>query len=166
MKKYIFQLRSTVFKWNCVFWYIVHLARHSHITFEIQVSLCPRGGSRVWISFESNRPVARIIAFLGSAGPPKVDLLDQKVDFLNLTPLNPPTKTPFLAHFVAKSGPFGRFFLLAYLFVCLGRFPVLQPAVGETGDNCNSFWKFGCNCFLIVRRISEWPYFERVICLL
>ena len=24
-------------------------------------------------------------------------------------PLNPPTKIPFLAHFVAKSGPFGRF---------------------------------------------------------
>ena len=39
-------------------------------------------------------------------------------------------------------------------------------AIGETGDNCNSFWKFGCNCFLIVRRISKWPYFERVICLL
>ena len=32
-----------------------------------------------------------------------------KVDFLNLTPLNPPTKTPFFAHFVAKSGPFTRF---------------------------------------------------------
>ena len=31
------------------------------------------------------------------------------MDFLNLTPLNPPTKTPFLVHFVAKSGPFGRF---------------------------------------------------------
>ena len=33
----------------------------------------------------------------------------QKVDFLNLTPLNPPTKTSFLAHFVTKSEPFGRF---------------------------------------------------------
>ena len=39
-------------------------------------------------------------------GPPKVDLLDPKVDFLNLShSLNPPTKTSFLAHFVAKSGP-------------------------------------------------------------
>ena len=34
----------------------------------------------------------------------------QKVDFLNLSPLNPPTKTPFLTHFVpAKSGVFDRF---------------------------------------------------------
>ena len=33
----------------------------------------------------------------------------QKVDLLNLTPNNPHTKTPSLVHFVAKSGPFGRF---------------------------------------------------------
>ena len=31
----------------------------------------------------------------------------------------------------------------------------MAAIVGETGDNCNSFWKFGCNCFLIVRRISK-----------
>ena len=31
------------------------------------------------------------------------------MDFLNLTPLNPPTKTQFLAHFVAEGGSFGRF---------------------------------------------------------
>ena len=28
-------------------------------------------------------------------GPPKVDRLAQKVDFLNLTTIVPPTKTPF-----------------------------------------------------------------------
>ena len=33
----------------------------------------------------------------------------QKVDFLTLIPINPPTKIPCLVHFVAKSGPFGRF---------------------------------------------------------
>ena len=47
------------------------------------------------------RPVARIS--LGRCGTPK------KVDFLSLTPLNPPTKTPLLAHFVTERGPFGRF---------------------------------------------------------
>ena len=33
----------------------------------------------------------------------------QKSGPFQLQPLNPPTKTPFLAHLVAKSGPFGRF---------------------------------------------------------
>ena len=42
------------------------------------------------------------IDFLGVQNP-------QNVDFLNLIPLNPLTKTTFLAHFVTKSGPFGRF---------------------------------------------------------
>ena len=42
--------------------------------------------------------------FWGGAGPPKSGL------FWTSPPLPyPPTKTPFLAHFVAKSGPFGRF---------------------------------------------------------
>ena len=38
----------------------------------------------------------------GGAGPPKSGLLWT-------SPPYPPTKTPFLAHFVAKSEPFGRF---------------------------------------------------------
>ena len=56
----------------------------------------------------TSRPVARIESE-EVRNPPKVDLLDQKIDFLNLTPLNPPSKTPFLAHFVGKSGTFARF---------------------------------------------------------
>ena len=47
------------------------------------------------------RPVARI-DFLGGCGTPK------KWTFWTSPPI-PLTKTPFLAHFVAKSGPFGRF---------------------------------------------------------
>ena len=31
------------------------------------------------------------------------------VDYLNLIRLNPPTKSPFLVHFVAKRGPFEDF---------------------------------------------------------
>ena len=54
------------------------------------------------------RPVARI-HFGGCKTPKKWMFLTQKVDFLNLTPLHPPTKTQFLDYFVAKSGPFGRF---------------------------------------------------------
>ena len=46
--------------------------------------------------------------FGGVQDPPKVDLSDPKSGLFELTP-NPPTKTPFLAHFVAKSGSFGRF---------------------------------------------------------
>ena len=38
-----------------------------------------------------------------------------------------------------------------------------QGRVGKTVDNCNSFWKFECNSFLIVRGISKCPPFERVI---
>ena len=39
----------------------------------------------------------------GGAEPPQQwTFWTQKVDFLNITPLNPPTKTPFLAHFVPK----------------------------------------------------------------
>ena len=60
--------------------------------------------SKYWRAMETcycvSRPVARS-DFFGGVGP-------KKVDFLNLTPLNPPTKTPFLVHFVDKSGPFGR----------------------------------------------------------
>ena len=37
---------------------------------------------------QDSRPVARI-DFWGGLGSPKVDLLAQKVDFLNLTPLTP-----------------------------------------------------------------------------
>ena len=43
------------------------------------------------------------------AEPPEVDLLDPKSGLFEPHPLNPPTKTPFLVHFVAKSGPFARF---------------------------------------------------------
>ena len=43
----------------------------------------------------------------GVQDPSKVDLLDPKSGFFE-HPLKPPTKTPFVAHFVAKSGPFGR----------------------------------------------------------
>ena len=45
----------------------------------------------------------------GAQNPKKVDLLDPKSGLFEPHPLNPPTKTPFLAHFVAKSGPLGRF---------------------------------------------------------
>ena len=46
--------------------------------------------------------------FFGGCGTPKMwTSWTQKVDFLSLTPLNPFTKTLFLAHFVTKSGPFG-----------------------------------------------------------
>ena len=39
-----------------------------------------------------------------------MDLLDPKSGlFFQPHPSYPPTKTPFLAHFVAKSGSFGRF---------------------------------------------------------
>ena len=53
------------------------------------------------------RPVARIDC--GEVwNTQKVHLLDPKSGLLDLTPLNPPTKTPLLVHFVAESGPFGR----------------------------------------------------------
>ena len=55
-----------------------------------------------------SRPVARI-DFGEVREPTKWTLWTQRVDFLNLTPVNPPTKTPFLAHFVTDSGPFSRF---------------------------------------------------------
>ena len=48
--------------------------------------------------------------FWGGAGAPKMwTFWMQKVDFFELHPLKPPTKTSFLAHFVTKSGPFGKF---------------------------------------------------------
>ena len=54
------------------------------------------------------RPVARVD--LGGCGTPKKwTFWTQKVDFFEPHPPYLPTKTPFLAHFVAKSGPFGRF---------------------------------------------------------
>ena len=40
--------------------------------------------------------------------PKKSPFWTLKVEFLDLTPFNPPTKTPFWVHFVAESGPFGR----------------------------------------------------------
>ena len=40
---------------------------------------------------------------------PKYTFWAQKVDFLNLTLLNHPKNKKKLAHFVAESGPFGRF---------------------------------------------------------
>ena len=45
----------------------------------------------------------------GGAEPPKVVLLDPKSGLFEPHPLKPPTKNPFLAHSVDKSGPFGRF---------------------------------------------------------
>ena len=57
----------------------------------------------------TSRPVARI-DFGEVQDPQKWTFWTQKVDFLTLPPsLNPHTKTQFLAHFVAKSGPIGRF---------------------------------------------------------
>ena len=49
--------------------------------------------------------------FWGVQDPQKVGLLEPKSGLFEPHPLNPPTftKTPFLAHFVAESGPFGRF---------------------------------------------------------
>ena len=54
------------------------------------------------------RPVARI-DFGGVRDPQRVDILDPKSGLFLTSPPYPPTKTPFLAHFVTKSGPFGRF---------------------------------------------------------
>ena len=51
--------------------------------------------------------------FLGGAGHPKCGPFDQKNGLSEPHPLNPLTKTPFLAHFVTKSGPFGRFGVVA-----------------------------------------------------
>ena len=68
--------------------------------------------------------------FWGVRNPQKVDLLDpKKWTFLNLTPY-PPTKNPFLAHFVAKNGPFGR-------FEGVRRTPA-PPGYGPTINNENS----------------------------
>ena len=47
--------------------------------------------------------------FWGGAGLPKSGLLDPKSGLFEPHPLNPPTKTSFLANFVTESGPFGRF---------------------------------------------------------
>ena len=55
-----------------------------------------------------DRPVARI-NFGEMRDHQNVDLLNPKSGLFEPYPLNPPTKTPFLAHFVTKSGPFGRF---------------------------------------------------------
>ena len=58
--------------------------------------------------FES-RPVARIDFVVGGCMTPrKWTFRTHKVDFFEPHPLNPPTKTSFLARFVTKSGPFGR----------------------------------------------------------
>ena len=54
------------------------------------------------------RPVARI-NFRGVRDRKKVDLLDPTFGLFEPNPLNPSTKTPFLAHSFGKSGPFGRF---------------------------------------------------------
>ena len=56
----------------------------------------------------TSRPVARI-DFGEVRDSQKVDLLDPKGRHFGPHPLNPPTKTPFLIHFVAESGSFGRF---------------------------------------------------------
>ena len=61
----------------------------------------------VHINIACIQAVARI-DFGGCSTPQKVDLLDQKRTFWTSPPY-PPTKTSFLAHFVAKSGPFARF---------------------------------------------------------
>ena len=53
-------------------------------------------------------PVARI-DFGGCGTPKKVDLLDPKSGLVEPHPPYPLTKTSFLVHFVAKSGPFARF---------------------------------------------------------
>ena len=47
--------------------------------------------------------------FWGCGTPQKWTFWTQKVDFFWTSPPYPPTKNQFLAHFVAKSGPFGRF---------------------------------------------------------
>ena len=46
---------------------------------------------------------------MGVWDPQNVDLLNPKSGLFEPHPLNPLTKTPVLAHFVTKSGPFGRF---------------------------------------------------------
>ena len=43
-----------------------------------------------------------------------------------------------------------------FAFLCLN--------VGETGDNCNSFWKFGCNCFLIEEYQNDLILKESSVC--
>ena len=56
------------------------------------------------------RPAARIdFGGGGVQNPQNVDLLDPKSGLFEPHPLNPLTNTLFFAHFVAKSGPFGKF---------------------------------------------------------
>ena len=75
------------------------------------LGLLPSDITPSWFASVCNllRPVARI-DFLGVQNPPpKVDLLDPKSGLFLTSPPYPPTKTPFLVHVVATSGPFGRF---------------------------------------------------------
>ena len=76
----------------------IFLGVHKNLTKEFPVAL------------DSNRarPIARI-DFGGCRTPKMGTFWTQKVDLLNLTHLNPLTNAPFFAHFVAKSGSFGRF---------------------------------------------------------
>ena len=47
--------------------------------------------------------------FFGGCRTPKCETLGPKGELFEPHPPHPLTKTPFLAHFVTKSGPFGRF---------------------------------------------------------
>ena len=80
------------------------------------------------------RPVARI----NIGGAQKWTFWTQKVDFLNL--LYPLQKPPFLTHFVAKSGPFGRFegCIALHTTLAMGLYNNLKTAA----SNPTRFWIF------------------------
>ena len=86
------------------------------------------------------RPVARI-EFGEVWGPPKVDLLDPKSGLFEPHPLNLPTKTQFLVHFVAKSGPFGMFGVVRrtpWLWACFFRLECpVETEVGNDFSKCH-----------------------------
>ena len=63
--------------------------------------------STVNTSIDETRSQDRI---WGVAKPPKSGPFGPKSGLFEPHALNPPKKPPFLAHFVAKSGPFSRFF--------------------------------------------------------
>ena len=87
------------------------------------------------------RPVARI-DLGGVRNPLKVDLLDPKSELFGTSPPYPPIKTPFLVHFVPKSGPFGKF------GGCIAP-PRTPPGYGPV-PNYTKFWAFwlkGVNYF-------------------
>ena len=75
----------------------------------------------------------------GVCGTPKIDLLDQKSGLFEPHPLNPLTNTPFVAHFVAKGGPFGRLVGASHLY--MGLLPIQNPDIWSS-SNMYQFLKY------------------------